>query len=212
MSNAIKHVSDHSQEFHVQIVGKHLEVTNALREFILEKLTKFEAIVKDIIDVHVKLEVNKNETQNECLIRMKFSHFNVTVHAITTDMYASIEKAFDRLFTKVRKWKTKIQDHHGKGIAMQEMRIHVLEHAGDAELAQDEEIVDMNNDSLKTDFAIPKIAKEKTRQLKTLTMDEALMKIELSGDHFLVFNCEEEHTLKVIYRRRNGSYGVIIPQ
>lgn len=212
MSFAIKHTSEHDQEFQVEIIGKNIEVTNALREFILEKLAKFENIVTDIIDVHVRLEVNKNHVEQECFLRMKFSHFNVTTHAKTTDLYASIEKAFHRLFQKVRRWKNKIQDHHNKSISMQEMEIQVYESRDNAQLAQDEEIADMNNDTLTVDFEIPKIAKNKTRPLKTLTVDEALMKIELSGDHFLVFKSEEEQNLKVLYKRRDGSYGIMTPQ
>jgi len=212
MSFAIKHTSEHNQEFQVEIIGKNIEVTNSLREFVLDKLAKFENIVTDIIDVHVRLEVNKNQVEQECFLRMRFSHFNVTTHAVTSDLYASIEKAFHRLFQKVRKWKNKIQDHHHKSISMQEMQIQVYDSRDNAQQAHDEEVIDMNNDTLPLDFDVPKIAKSKTRPLKTLTMHEALMKLDLSGDHFLVFRSEEERGLKVIYKRRDGSYGVMTPE
>ncbi|MCB1067823.1 MAG: sigma 54 modulation/S30EA ribosomal C-terminal domain-containing protein, partial [Simkania sp.] len=50
------------------------------------------------------------------------------------------------------------------------------------------------------------------RPLKHLTLDEAVMKMELSDDHFMVYRSEEEQNLKVIYRRRDGSYGIIAPE
>ncbi len=55
------------------------------------------------------------------------------------------------------------------------------------------------------------IVEQEKRPLKTLTFDEALMKMELSGDAFLLFKSEEDQKLKVIYRRSDGHYGVIDP-
>lgn len=95
---------------------------------------------------------------------------------------------------------------------MQEMQIQVFESRENAQLAHDEEVIDMNNDTLKVEYQMPKIMKSKTRALKTLTMDEALMKIDLSGDNFLLFRSEEERSLKVLYKRRDGSYGVMTPE
>ena len=211
MTNVIQHKSDQDQQFNVQIIGKHLEATNSIREYLLEKLHKFEKIVVDPIDVHVRLEVNKNKTEQECFVRMQFSHFHVTVHAVTTDLYASIDKAFHRIGSKVRKWKNKIQNHHTKSPVIQDVDIHVFGKEAN-ELADEEEVVDMNNDTLEHEFVIPEIVKRKTRPLKTLTVDEALMKLDLSGDHFLVFQSEEEKALKVLYKRRDGTYGMMTPQ
>lgn len=211
MTNVFKHKSDQDQHFNVQIIGKHLEVTDSIREYLLDKLHKFEHIVVDPIDVHVRLEVNKNKTEQECFVRMQFSHFHVTVHAVTTDLYASIDKAFQRVGAKVRKWKNKIQNHHVKTPEIQDVDIHVFGQEADA-LADDEEVIDMNNDSLDTEFTMPEIVRKKTRPLKTLTVDEALMKLDLSGDHFLIFQSEEEKSLKVLYKRRDGTYGMMTPQ
>ena len=73
-------------------------------------------------------------------------------------------------------------------------------------------IVIENNDNLQKDYALPKVVKKKKRPLKTLTIDEAVMKMELSDDNFKVYRSEEDQALKVIYRRRDGSYGVISPE
>lgn len=199
-----------NQEFHMNIVGKNVEVTNALRDYVLEKMHRCEYLVKDIIHVHVRLEVNK--VQKECMIRMKFSHFDINVHAITDEMYTSIDKAFDRLYDKIRKWKTHIQNHHAKGISATEMQIQIFEHKGDGLKARDEATIDANNDTLRREFQMPKVTKMKSRPLKMLTMKEALIKLELSGDYFLVFRSEEDQAVKVMYRRRDGSYGVILPE
>ena len=52
------------------------------------------------------------------------------------------------------------------------------------------------------------VAQEK-KSLKTLTLDEAIMKMELSSDSFLIYKAEDNHKIKVIYRRKDDHYGVI---
>ena len=127
-------------------------------------------------------------------------------------MYSAIDKAFEKLYTKLRRWKSRIQDHHNKGVAVTEMEVNVLEHAQHEIEEINQEIIDANNDNLQKDYALPKVIKKKKRPLKTLTIDEAVMKMELSDDNFKIYRSEEDQALKVIYRRRDGSYGVISPE
>ena len=56
---------------------------------------------------------------------------------------------------------------------------------------------------------MPKVIGMETRVLKILTTEEAMMKMDLSGDKFLVYRGEEDRKLKVIYRRDDGNYGII---
>jgi putative sigma-54 modulation protein len=58
----------------------------------------------------------------------------------------------------------------------------------------------------------PKVISTDKRPLKTLTHQEAIMKMELSGDPFLVFKGEEDQKLRVIYKRNDGNYGIMLPE
>ena len=197
------------QKYTINIIGKHIEITKPIRDYVDAKISRIEALSTHIIDVRVNLDVQKlNHTVD---IIMKFSHFKVHVHAITENLYTSIDKAFERLYAKLRKWKSRIQDHHAKGVSVTEMEISVLEHAQHEIEEINQEIIDANNRSLKENYALPKVIKKKKRALKNLTVDEAVMKMELSNDHFMIYLSEEEQALKVIYRRRDGSYGIVSP-
>ncbi len=198
------------QEYTISVVGKNIEITKPIRDYIEEKIAKIEALSTDIIDVKVRLDVQKLNHMVD--IFLKFSHFRVNVRAITENMYSAIDKSFEKLYTKLRKWKSRIQDHHNKGVAVTEMEVNVLEHAQHEIEDINQEIIDANNDNLQKDYALPKVVKKKKRPLKTLTIDEAVMKMELSDDNFKVYRSEEDQALKVIYRRRDGSYGVISPE
>jgi putative sigma-54 modulation protein len=127
-------------------------------------------------------------------------------------MYATIDKSFEKLYAKLRKWKSRIQNHHNKKVVVTEMEVNILENAQHETEDINQEIIDANNDNLQKDYALPKVIKKKKLPLKTLTIDEAVMKMELSDDHFKVYRSEEDQALKVIYRRRDGSYGVINPE
>ena len=198
------------QEYNIAVTGKNIEITKPIRDYVDEKIAKIEMITNHIIDIHVRLDVQK--LNHVVDIILKFSHFKVNVRANTENMYSAIDKAFERLYTKLRKWKSRIQDHHAKGVAVTEMEVNVLAHAQHEIEEINEEIIDENNLTLEKDFAPPKVVKKKRRPLKMLTLDEAVMKMELSDNHFMIFRGEEEQGLKVIYRRRDGSYGIVSPE
>lgn len=196
-----------SDQYRVNIVGKNVEVTNAMRDYFMEKLAKTEKLSTDLIDVDAKVEVNK--LNHEVTIIYKFSHFRVKVSAATQEMYSAMDKAFDKLRNKLRRWKSKIQDHHAKGLKATEMEVEILEHEEREAEALDQDIVEENNATLDQAFERPKVVRVKKRPLKTLTLDEAWMKMDLTDDLFMVFRSEEDRTIKVMYRRSNGGYAIM---
>ena len=197
-------------KYTVSVIGKNIEITKPIQEYIEEKITKIEKITNHIIEVGVRLDVQK--LNHSVDVMLKFSHFKVNVGAITENMYSAIDKAFERLYSKIRKWKSRIQDHHARGVSVTEMEVNVLEQTRDEIEQINEDIADANNQKLQEEYSLPTVLKKKKIPLKHLTLEEAVMKMELSDDHFMVFRSEEEQNLRVIYRRRNGSYGIISPE
>jgi putative sigma-54 modulation protein len=61
-------------------------------------------------------------------------------------------------------------------------------------------------------YKLPKIIGTEVKPLKTLTLDEAVMQMDLTRDHFLLFRCEEDQKLKLLYLRTDGNYGLIQPE
>ncbi|MCY3973928.1 MAG: ribosome-associated translation inhibitor RaiA [Simkaniaceae bacterium] len=185
----------------LSVIGKNIEVTQPIRSYVAEKLTKVDRLVHPIIDVTVRLDVRKPDHRVD--ITLRFSHFHIKVGATTDNMYSAIDRAVDRLVAKARKWKDRIRDHHSLKHPVVEMGVDILE--GDEE--EEEE-----SQGKIGKYSLPGVTKRKTRPLSRLTVTEAMMKMELSGDHFLIYRSEEEIRLKVMYRRRDGSYGIISPE
>lgn len=198
------------EKYIISVIGKNIEITKPIQEYIEEKIAKIEKITNHIIEVGVRLDVQK--LNHSVDLMLKFSHFKVNVGAITENMYSAIDKAFERLYSKIRKWKSRIQDHHARGVSVTEMEVNVLEQSKDEVEQINEDIADANNQKLQEEYSLPTVLKKKKIPLKHLTLEEAVMKMELSDDHFMVFRSEEEQNLRVIYRRRDGSYGIISPE
>ena len=195
-------------EYNIQITGRHVQITNAMKDYAMEKISKLERFMNRILDVNVIMDIQKIDHRVEIIL--KAGSFKISSKAITTDMYVSIDQAVDKLEAQILRYKSKIQDHHAKGHAVQNMIVDVI--ARPLELAED---FDTNNEYVDNQEVnqvnLPRVVKQETRPLKILTYDEAVMKMELSGDMFLIFKNEADKKLKVIYRRTDDNYGIIEP-
>ncbi len=193
----------------LNIIGRNVFVTEAMKNHASEKLSKVERFHNHIMHVTVTLDIQK--TEHLCSIHVKIDHVEVIVHASTSDMYASIDEAVARLQTKLRRWKDRIQDHHRKKLSVVDMKVNVLERPYD-ELAEfNAEIESGNKKEAAKAFSIPKIIGTDTLPLKILRSDEAVMKMELSEHPFLIFKDEVDQKIKVIYRLHDGNYGLVEP-
>ncbi|MBS0648714.1 MAG: ribosome-associated translation inhibitor RaiA [Verrucomicrobia bacterium] len=196
--------------YRLTLIGRNVYVTEAMKNHAIEKLSKLDRFHQHVIDLHVTLDIQKLE--HSCVVIMSFDHFKVKVAASSTDMYASIDKAVEKLKAKIDRWKSRIQDHHKKALKVVDMQINVLQRPYDTIDDINEEIESENKKKAVQEYHPPKVIGNSKRPLKTLTTDEAIMKMELSDDGFMIFRGEEDRKLKVIYRRKDGNYGIILPE
>jgi putative sigma-54 modulation protein len=193
--------------YSIDILGRNIEVTETMRVYIWNKISKIERFHNHIMYVQITLELQNLE--HFCTIVLKFNHFKIKVQSSSTDMYASIDEAIHRLQSILARYKSRIQDHHKKALSAIDMEVNVLRRPYDELADINAQIEAENSKSEITVYNPPKVIGKETKPLKILTLDEAIMKIELSGDQFLTFRGEEDNKLKVIYRRKDGNYGLI---
>lgn len=193
--------------YKLTVHGKSVQVTEAMKNYLRDKLTKIDKFHDHIMDIHVTMEIQRLE--HVITIIAKFQHFEIKVSAQSTDMYASIDQAMHKFVQKIRRWKGRIQDHNAKKLNVIDMTVNVLNRPYDEIEEINSEIeLEKGKDTYKT----PKVIGTEKLPLKTLTAEAAVMKLELSGDTFLIFRSEEDRKLKVIYRRKSGDYGLIQPE
>jgi putative sigma-54 modulation protein len=197
-------------DYNIHIDGRHVQVTDAMKEYALTKLSKIERFHAHIMDIHVTMDIQKIE--HSVSIVVKSDHFKIKSHATSSDMYASIDQAVDRLQKQISKWKEKIQEHHSKNLASVDIKVNVIQRPYD-EVEEFNAEIEAEKKAEREKRLMPgHVLGEKTIPLKDLLMDEAIMKMELSGDPFLLYRSQEDLKVKVMYRRDDGNYGIIHTQ
>lgn len=191
----------------VYISGKHIEVTEALRNYVWEKLSRVERITDQIIDVHVVLDSQKLE--KTCSILMNFIRFQIKVQVGKENMYEAIDKAIDRVVKLIRRYKSKLQSYRNKHLSTVDIHVNVIEPLKDPLKAINEDIEAENAKEEASKYELHKVVAQETMPLKTLTQDEAIMKMEITSDPFMIYRSEEDQKLKIIYRREDENYGLV---
>ncbi len=205
-----KFAEEEAAGYRIEILGRHVQVTEAMKNYAFEKLSKIERFHTHIMHIHVTLDIQKLDQM--CSIVLKIDHTQVKAHATSTDMYVSIDLAVEKLRNLLRRYKDKIQDHHKKGRSVVDMHVNVFKRPYD-EVAEINEVIEQETHAQeKRAGSLPQIVGVEKKPLKQLTVDEALMKMDLSGDQFLIFRAEEDQKLKVLYRRNDGNYGLMQPE
>ncbi len=172
--------------------GKHIEVTDAMRNYIEKRLSKIERHFDHILEVIVTLSVEKNRQIVEATLQA--SRALIRAEEETDDMYASIDKVADKLERQIQKHKEKyFQKPHPctekKGLANKEVN------------AEDSE-----------SDKIAKIVKIKRFAIKPMSVEEAAMQMDLLGHSFFVFANDNTNKVNVIYKRKDGNFGLIEPE
>ncbi len=194
--------------YKIHVTGRDVLVTDAMKDYAIDKLSKIERFTSRIIDVHVTMDIQKLEHRVDIVI--KVDHVKIKSHASSTDMYASLDRAVEKLERQLRRYKTRIREHTAKPINIVDLKVNVFKKPEDEEIEDiNIDIEDQNREDLLERYRPHEIVKQESVPLKTLTFDEAVMKMELSLDTFLIFRHEEDQKLKVIYRRNDDNYGVI---
>lgn len=168
------------------VSGKNMNITEALKDRVNKKLSKFERYFEQNTDAHATLSVEKDRHIIE--VTIPFNGVILRGEEATDNMYSSIDNVVEKLERQMRKQKTKLERRHKDTNIKFENWLTPTE--------EDEE---------------GKIVRTKKFAMKPMPVEEATMQMELLGHNFFVFsNCDTEE-VNVIYKRKDGNYGLIEP-
>ncbi|MFC0136520.1 ribosomal subunit interface protein [Staphylococcus petrasii] len=184
-----------------EIHGDNLTITDAIRNYIEDKIGKLERYFNDVPNAvaHVKVKTYQNSTTKiEVTIPLK----NVTLRAEERhdDLYAGIDLVTGKLERQVRKYKTRVnRKHKTRG----EQDAFVTEVPETPSIQAEE--VDNNQDN---DNEI-EIIRSKQFSLKPMDSEEAVLQMDLLGHDFYIFTDRETEGTSIVYKRKDGKYGLI---
>ena len=99
---------------HIDLTGHHVDLTDALRHYIKEKMQRLERHFDHVTKTHVVLEVDKQRHIAEATVHVPGGNGNVHAKSVQADMYAAIDTLVDKLDRQILKHKEKLTDHHRK--------------------------------------------------------------------------------------------------
>lgn len=177
----------------IALTGRKIEVTQALKNFAEEKVSKIKKIYDYPFDVHMVLSVEKYRHQAEVSINAN----GIFIHSKeeTGNMYQSIDKVIGKVERQLKKYKEKIravknrQENKWTGVKANTI----------------------DRDSIFQEGEKPKIMKTKDFDVKPMSLKEAIMQIDLIGSDSLVFVNSSNNEVNVVYRRKDGNYDLIEP-
>jgi putative sigma-54 modulation protein len=195
--------------YKVSVTGRGVQVTESMKDYALEKLGKIDKFTDKIISVHVIMEIQKLD--HKCDIVMNVDHVKIKAQANSTDMYASIDEAIKKLEAQLRRYLDKRHDHHAIAREERKMSIDVISPFTEEDQLDgiNDKILNEKDREFEKAYRPHAVVKQKTKPLKLLTVEEAILKMDLSLDNFLVFRNEKSRKLQVIYRRDDGNYGIM---
>ena len=170
----------------INIRGDKIEVTDSIKKYIKEKLSRLDRYFEDSskIDSHVLVRARNGEQVIE--VTIPTSRYTLRAEEKNSDLYAAIDLVIDVLERQIRKNKTKLN----KRREINQDFAYIPE---DEEEYEDENI----------------IVKRKTVSAKPMSEEEAILQMELLDHDFFMFKNEDEDCFSVLYKRKDGNYGII---
>jgi len=172
----------------LNFTGKNMEVTEALKDITSKKLGKLEKYFQEDIQGDVVFSTEKNRKIIEVTINLPGTILRA--EESSDDMYVAIDKSVDILERQIRKHKTKLQRRYNNGETIRFENIAPLEEEEEG----------------------PKVVKIKRFDMKPMSTEEAILQMELLRHNFFLFLNAETDNLNVLYKRKDGNYGLIEPE
>lgn len=171
----------------INIRGDKMAVTDAIKTYIKEKIAKLDKYFDEpsTIDAHVLIRSKNNKDTIEVTIPAK--GFTLRAEESNDDLYAAIDNVQEVLERQIRKNKTRLNSRKNEVPDISFTYIDV-----DIEEEDDSQIV-----------------KRKTIETKPMSEEEAILQMELLGHDFFVYKDADEECVAVLYKRKDGNYGII---
>ncbi len=168
------------------IRGNKLEVTDAINEYIKNKLSKVNKYLDDNDEVEAKALISAKGKDQKVEVTIWSGKYNIRAEEVNPDLYAAIDLVIDKLERQFKKYREKLTSKRVKKEDLPSIEIE--------EYFEDEEAT---------------VVRRKEVFLKPIDEEEAITQMELLGHSFFVFKDVHTGKINVVYKRNDGDYGVI---
>ena len=177
----------------VNISFRGLDPSDAIRSYAMDRVSRVKKYIESSFDANVVLSVEKFRHIAE--ITIAYDGATATGQEETEDLYSAIDMVMDKIERQIKKQRGKLIKRKGSGKAKVEQLPYTEEVI--APEATEEEGV--------------RIIQTEALYAKPMDVEEAVMQLDLSDNDFLVFTNSRTQQINVVYRRKDGNYGLIQP-
>ena len=171
------------------VTFKNLDSSDTLRSYVQEKLDRFDRLLDNPAEANVVLSVEKFRHMAE--INIIGDRLTINGKEETIDMYSAIDMVLDKLEKQIKKSKEKIRERRSSAKARNKSMLA--------------EEINLPEEELERQIKIKNI------EYKPMHVEEAALQMDLLDDNFLVFTNARSDQVNVLYRRKDGHYGLIQP-
>jgi len=175
----------------LNVNGRNMQISDALRVQVEKQAAKLERFLKMDTEVQVRLSQEKGN-RNIAEVTVPLRGVILRAEENSTDMYASIDKAFDKVVRQIRRHRTKLE----KGL-----RAGAFEPVEDVDIPAE----DIEEASLR-------LVRVKRFPVKPMDVEDAIAQMEMLGHNFYLFLNIETESACVVYKRQDGDYGLLEPE
>ena len=201
----------------VVVKGRNVEVPEHYRVHVVDKLHKVERYDQKIIEVGVELLHERNPRQSDNCQRVEITCVSrgpvVRAEACASDFYAALDKAIDKLDSRLRRAADRRRVHRGRHAPISVAAATAaladngfVEPSGGSVALTDS---DLSDEPVQVNDEPWHLARTKEHPAEPMTVDDALFQMELVGHDFFLFLDKDSSRPSVVYRRRGYDYGVI---
>lgn len=191
---------------HFSVTFRHMEATDALKNYAKERMERIRKYFPDPISVHVVMSTERGYSHRVDVTLQLHNGLTVSGHEATESMYSSIDLVAAKIERQVRRYKDKLRTHKGKA----GIEPVAWSHSVVAETPVDGEDLDkQGGDEEESTTTRPVVVKTEKLTANPMTVDEAIMQMNLMHKQFFVFRHADTGAVNVVYRRDDDSYGII---
>ena len=173
----------------LKIRGDKIKITKSMKDYIEDKLSKLDKYLEKSNDVSANVMVKVRGHEQKVEITIPLKSFILRSEETQEDFYAAVDKTIDKLERQIRKNKTRIMAKHEK-----------------ASFDFNFESIDIDKKEEKDQ---KKVVKRKAIEIKPMSEEEAILQMELLGHEFFMYKDSETMEVAVVYKRKDGNYGVL---
>ncbi len=178
----------------IAVTFRHMESSDAVRSYVEEKLARVKKYIEEPIDAQVVLSVQK-KINHRAEVTMVAKGLTMKSVESREDMYAAIDLMVDKIERQLKRYKDKLKNHKGDTGIQRRLEKKIFSAA-----------------SVDEGEGKPEIIRSHSFSVKPMSVEEAVMQMDLLNKDFLAFTDDTSGEMNVVYRRKDGNYGLIVPQ